>query len=312
MRKLASALIALSVCALAAVPASPASATSLTCRRTLGPGEHTISVPFQGRDFPVTVYVPARARPADRLPAILNLHGTQSTGAGQLAYSNMKQAADADHYLVLAPSGALPAAGGFAWNVPGVVTPPPGARDDIAFLGRVITTATSELCVDRTRIYGTGYSGGGRMISAFACQRPQRLAAIAPVAGLRAGRPDPADPTRPDPASCSPARPVPVIAFHGRQDTTNPYEGGGSEYWRYSVPAALHRWTELNHYRARPRATPLTSGVTRISYGRNAVLYAIANGGHTWPGRPIDNGNGPVTHEIDANRLMWRFFSGRS
>ncbi|MEU4419657.1 PHB depolymerase family esterase [Actinoplanes sp. NPDC024001] len=261
----------------------------------------------------MTVYVPAGARHGERLPAILNLHGTQSTGSNQLHYSDMKPSADAGRYLVLAPSGVIPAASGFAWNVPGVGTPPHAARDDVAFLDQVIATAVTSLCADPKRVYGTGYSGGGRMISAFACHRPHRLAAIAPVAGLRAGRPDPLDPSRPDPQSCTPARPVPVLTFHGLQDWTNPFQGGGSEYWRYSVPAAQQRWATINNCASKARTVTLTPQISKITYagcrhGAEVVLYTVADGGHTWPGTPVDNGNGTVTHEINANQLMWRFF----
>lgn len=312
-RPLALAATALSACTLTVTPTAPASAATTACRSFPGPGEHTLPVSFQGHDYPVTVYVPAGAHRGERLPAVVNLHGTQSTGAGQLAYSDMKPAADAGRYLVLAPSGAIPAASGFAWNVPGVGSPPPGARDDVAFLDRVITTAIASLCADPSRVYGTGYSGGGRMISAFACHRPHRLAALAPVAGLRAGRPDPADGMRPDAASCTPAGNVPVITFHGRRDATNPYDGGGSEYWRYPVPAALQRWADINGCRTGPRTTAVTVHVSKIAYTRcrdraEVVLYAVADGGHTWPGTPIDNGNGTVTREISANHLIWQFF----
>ncbi|MEU4625725.1 hypothetical protein AB0G04_37845 [Actinoplanes sp. NPDC023801] len=151
------------------------------------------------------------------------------------------------------------------------------------------------------------------MISAFACARPERIAAIAPVAGLRAGRPAPRNPGEPDPSSCTPGRPVPVLAFHGEQDGTNPFAGGGSVYWGYSVPAAQRRWARINGCAPEPRTTAVTAQVSKISYrscrrGAEVTLYRIADGGHTWPGTPIDNGNGTVSHDIDANRVMWRFF----
>jgi polyhydroxybutyrate depolymerase len=299
----------LMVCAITAlsavVPATPASAGSCTT----APGRHTLPVTFEGRQYPVDVHVPGGVRPGTRLPAVVNLHGTQSTGANQLTYSDMAP----ERHLVLAPTGVIPAGAGFGWNVPGVGTPPADARDDVAFLDRVIATAVTSLCADPARVYGTGYSGGGRMISAYACARPERIAAIAPVAGLRAGRPDPGDTTRPDPSSCMPKRPVPVLTFHGEQDWTNPFPGGGSVYWGYSVPEAQKRWAEINGCGPSPRTTAITEQISKITYrscrrGAEVTLYRIANGGHTWPGTPIDNGNGTVTHEIDANELMWRFF----
>ncbi|GAA2666485.1 ricin-type beta-trefoil lectin domain protein [Actinoplanes palleronii] len=283
------------------------------CTRSVGAGEHQIPVTLAGRQYQVTVYVPAGTSPATRLPMVLDLHGTQMTGSQQLQYSVIKPAADAGKFLVVAPTGDIPAASGFAWNVPGVGTVPAGARDDVAFLDQVITTATAVLCADPSRVYGTGYSGGGRMMSAFACQRADRVAAIAPVAGLRAGRPDPQDTSRPDPQSCAPVRPMPVIAFHGEQDATNPYQGGGTELWRYSVPVAQRRWAQINGCTTGPTVTAISAHVVKTVYsgctaGADVVLYAVANGGHTWPDTSVDNGNGTVTHEISADTLMWEFF----
>ncbi|HWS32083.1 MAG TPA: PHB depolymerase family esterase [Actinoplanes sp.] len=278
------------------------------CAVAAAPGPGALGVDFAGIRYPVEVHVPAGARATTRLPIVLNLHGSQSTGAGQMHYSDMAATADANGFLVVAPTGVIPAADGFSWNVPGAGTPPPGARDDIAFLSQVITTAVRSLYGDPRRVYGTGYSGGGRMISALAGHRADRIAAVAPVAGLRAGRPDPLDPARPDPASCRPPRPVPVLSFHGEQDRTNPYAGGGSPYWSYAVPVAQQRWAQLNGHRGTARTTTVSPHVTRTAYHDDVVLYTIANGGHTWPGTPVDNGNGPVTREIDANTLMWQFF----
>lgn len=284
------------------------------CSRSAQPGERTIPVTFAGRQYQVTVYVPAGAPATTRLPLVMNLHGTGSTGTGQLHYSAMKPAADAGQFLVVAPSGAIPNAGGFAWNVPGVGAPPAGARDDVGFLEQVLTSATSALCAAPARVYGTGYSGGGRMTSAFACARPNRLAAIAPVAGLRAGRPDPQNPAQPDAASCAPVRPVPVVAFHGQQDATNPYQGGGSDVWRYPVPVAQARWSAINRCTSGPASATVSAHVTRTSYqgcadGADTVLYTVSDGGHTWPGTPVaSTGNGGTTQEISANTLMWQFF----
>ncbi|GAA2534586.1 RICIN domain-containing protein [Winogradskya humida] len=283
-----------------------------TCTRSVGAGEHQVPVTLAGRQYQVTVYVPAGTSSTTALPMVLDLHGTQMTGSGQLQYSVIKPVADAGKFLVVAPTGDIPAASGFAWNVPGVGTAPAGARDDVAFLDQVITTATGVLCADPSRVYGTGYSGGGRMVSAFACQRAGRIAAIAPVAGLRAGRPDPQDTSRPDPQSCTPVRSVPVIAFHGQQDNTNPYQGGGTELWRYSVPVAQQRWAQINSCSG-PVTTTISAHVAKTVYGgcsegADVVLYSVSNGGHTWPDTSIDNGNGTVTHEISADTLMWQFF----
>jgi polyhydroxybutyrate depolymerase len=56
--------------------------------------------------------------------------------------------------------------------VPGVTLPPGEPPDDEQFLSDVIDYLGANLCVDARRVYGTGYSGGGRMISQYVCDAP--------------------------------------------------------------------------------------------------------------------------------------------
>ena len=42
------------------------------------------------------------------------------------------------------------------------------------------------------------------------------------------------------------------------------------------------------------------------------VLYALPDGGHTWPGGVNTTawlGTGNLVHSVDASTLMWQFFS---
>ncbi|WP_399127000.1 ricin-type beta-trefoil lectin domain protein [Streptomyces sp. ITFR-6] len=282
-----------------------------SCAPSLGAGQYNTPVSYEGKTYQLLVHIPDR-QTGSRLPMVLNLHGSQSTGAGQLAYSDMAASADSNGFVAVAPTGVVPSGSGYIWNVPYVT--PSGTRDDVGFIRQVIDTLTVSACLDPARIYATGYSGGGRMTSALGCMLSDRIAAIAPVAGIRAGRPDPSGADRPDPTSCAPSRAVPVIAFHGERDATNPYNGGGDNgAWRYSVAVAQQRWAALNNCPTGPAVTQTTTHVRRTVYtgchdGADVELYTVSDGGHTWPGTPHDNGNGNVTHEISANALMWEFF----
>jgi len=293
------------------LPSGGGSTPPGACTASLGSGQYNTPVSFGGTTYQVLVHVPTRAAGA-RLPLVLDLHGSQSTGAGQLSYSNMAPTADANGFIVAAPTGVVPSGSGDIWNVPYVT--PSGTRDDVGFLRQVIGTLTANACADPARVYATGYSGGGRMTSALGCMLADKVAAIAPVSGIRAGRPDPSDHTGPDLSTCTPARAVPVIAFHGQQDATNPYGGGGdATAWQYSVPVAQQAWAGLDGCTAGPAANQVSTHVRRTVYsgcrdGAEVQLYTIADGGHTWPDSPQDNGNGTVTHEISADSLMWQFF----
>ena len=308
---------AVALLAAAAAPASAAPADG--CSRPAISGDITVDVRFQGQVDPVLVHVPA-GLPADRVPLVLNLHGSSGNGPGQLDYTGLRAVADANGFIVAAPNGAIelpqnpmPPNGSWAWNVPGVPTtagqmPPPDARDDVRFLSRVIDVIGDRLCTDPKRTYASGHSGGARMSSALACRIPGKIAAIAAGAGLRAGRPDPEDVSVPEVEDCRPARPVPVVTWHGQQDTVNPYLGSADLRWGYAVPLAAQTWARLNGCRQGPRAETVTEHVTRLTYtgcrqGAEVVLYRISNGGHVWPGV-----NEPGS-EIDASRILWDFFA---
>lgn len=288
------------------------------------PGLTTVPVTSAGTIYPVSLYVPRGYTGRHAVPLVLNLHGSGSNGIDQLTISDMQRAADQHGFLVAVPNGGTRqpgSQGGYTWVLPGVPDtsgqlPSPDDRDDVRFLSDTISAISDGFCVAPERVYATGFSGGARMASLLARRLADRIAAIAPVAGLRAGNPDTSDPTRPDPEGCAPSRPVPVLAFHGQEDMVNPYTGGGPAYWQYSVPTAFDRWAELDGCRIGPRDTRLTEHVTVSAYracrrGADVSMYVIADGGHTWPGSPYPAafpGLGKVSTEVNATDVMWRFF----
>ena len=238
------------------------------------------------------------------MPLVLLLHGSTSTGADMLRESRLAQTADRRGFIVVAPDGGIAAPGGFVWNIPGVQTvtgalPPRDARDDVAYLLGLVDRLVASGCVDKRRVYATGLSGGGRMVSWLGCVAPRRFAAIAPVVGLRAGRPSTIDPSRVDPSTCRPAVPIPVLAFAGNADTTNPIDGGGAPYWRYSQSAALQRWATLNgcseSYVRAVSASVYEQGYARCAAGAAVAVRVTRGGKHSW--------------SVVANDAMWAFFS---
>ena len=186
-----------------------------------------------------------------RLPLVLTLHGSQSDAVEQLVRSEMPSNAERYRLCRRVPPGIPAGVPRFPLERAGRHVAPGPAPDDEQFLSDAIDYLEGTL-LDARRVYGTGYSGGGRMISQYACDHADRLAAIAPVAGLRAGYPTTVPGVFPDPATCTPTRPVPVIAFAGTADPVNPYPGGGAPYWQYGVPQALARWAEINGCRRGP------------------------------------------------------------
>lgn len=88
-----------------------------------------------------------------------------------------------------------------------------GGRD-IAFLDAMLDTFQSQLCIDQTRIFSTGFSYGGMMSYAIGCGRADVFRAIAPMSGaLYSG--------------CENGNtPIAMFGFHGTTDTVVPIANG--------------------------------------------------------------------------------------
>ncbi|RHW16405.1 polyhydroxybutyrate depolymerase [Sphingomonas gilva] len=255
------------------------------------PGSATrIAIGDTGR--PLLAHVPKGFDGSRPAPLVFLLHGSGGTGAQMLADSRLAETADRHGFILVAPDAGIALDKGFAWNIPGVPTiagkiPGPDDADDVAYIGGIIDTLAAKGCIDRARVYATGLSGGGRMTSWLGCVAADRFAAIAPVVGLRAGNPLASDPSRPDPATCRPDRPMPVIAFAGDKDGTNPIAGGGAGYWQYSMHAAEQRWAALNRCTAAPVTRWVSEGVYEERYadcadGAEVIGRISVGGGHSW------------------------------
>ena len=277
-------------------------------REASGSLQYTLTV--SGHLRTVIVHIPAGYTSTSKLALVLNLHGSGSTASEQETFSGTDATADADHFIVAYPQALIADGAGYDWNVPGVPLysgkyPPASAPNDVTFLTTLVRDLAGRYCIDLSRVYATGVSGGGRMASQLGCDASSVFAAIAPVAGLRYPNPCPA------------SRPVPVIAFHGTADPIDPFDGSGSGSWTYSVPEAAHLWANHNHCAASPQNTSghgyRLARYTGCSGSAQVELYAITGEGHEWPGGPamppaITGVLGPQSNAVSANTPMWDFF----
>lgn len=325
------ALLFLSLALGAGLSAPPAQAKQPTahrghgaCVRTLPVGASTLAVPYAGKSYDVLVNVPDAPKRRE-LPLVVDLHGSNSNGGAQAGISALADLGATKGFIVVNPTGDIAftstiPGGNWAWNVPGVpltsgTYPPADARNDVAFLRAVVDQVDAAGCVDERRVYATGFSGGGRMASALACEASDVFAAIAPVAGLRAGRPDPDKLTVPEAGNCTPKNPVAVVTFHGTADFVNPYLGNTDPRWGYTVRTGATAWAALNSCRVGPKSVQISDEVTRLTWSKCAqhadvVLYEVTGGGHTWPGTSVDlSALGYTTQDISASTLMWQFFA---
>ena len=89
------------------------------------------------------------------------------------------------------------------------------ANTDAIFIDRVLDEVSARLCVDLARIFVVGKSIGAMGASILACVKDDRIAAIAPIAGvIDVGE------------ACLGSRAVPPMAIHGTTDGIAPIAGG--------------------------------------------------------------------------------------
>ena len=120
-----------------------------------------------------------------------------------------------------------------------------------------------------------------------------------------------------------PAQPVSVLHIHSRNDSHVLFEGGAGPDavdralitdFR-SVPGTVARWVERNRCAPAPQRVLDKDGAWCERYapcagGTQVQLCVTAAGGHSWPGSHKPRGEAP-TQVIDANEVMWDFFSQR-
>ena len=156
----------------------PATAASCDVSRASGVSMQQLMSGQRQRGY--RLFVPPGYDGHTRLPLVLDLHGSGGSSTGQARTSGFETLAGGERFLV-----ATLDAEGARWNVPVQDSRP----DDVAYVADVIAHVGTLVCTDDTRVYATGFSGGARMTSLLGCRLGSRLAAIAPVSGLRFSEP---------------------------------------------------------------------------------------------------------------------------
>ena len=270
------------------------------------------SVTVGGRRRTYYVHVPRGLDPAAPAPVVLALHGATMNAAMMAWVTGLTKKADEAGFVAAYPDGTG-ARSSYFWNA-GTGGPAERDRvDDVAFIRAALDDLGHVAPVDPRRVFATGLSNGAMMCYRLACELPDRIAAVAPVAGTMGEQP------------CRPHRPVPVLHVHGTDDEYVPFAGGrgrrsvfGADY--PPVEDVVRTWVRANGCREEPVTEELPdrardgTRVVRRTYGggrggSEVVLVTVHGGGHTWPGRPArSTALGRATGNVSANDLLWDFF----
>lgn len=244
-------------------------------------------------------------------PVVICLHGGGSTPAQITVQSKMNLCADRNHFAVVYPrgNGVFDA---YTWNA-GLCCGFAMEHDidDVAFIAKVLDDLHNHFAVDTTRVYATGMSNGAMMAYRLAIHMPERFAAICAVA------------TTQGEDVVMPHAPMPIMEIHGMLDNNAPMAGGvgsnaqpqpGGPPVHHSVQSTIDQWAPINGYSPTPLKVENAIYVESLYQGTKApfVLYALKEGGHTWPGGvdlTAKLNTGKLIYAFDADEIMWQFFA---
>ena len=277
---------------------------------------------FEGSERTFRIHIPPDL-PENYTPALVFvLHGGGGTGLGMertLTLGGFNSIADTENCIVVYPDGIEK-----NWNDGRSNVSDPAHEqniNDVGFINALIENLSEEFHIDPLRIYSTGISNGAMMSYRLAFELPEKIAAIAPVAGAI-----PVDLLSYNISDV----PVSVCVLSGTLDPLVPWQGGlvgtprNPRGMVLSVPDSVLFWVNHNTCSLSPNTTLLPdtepedhTWVQRDIYSNGTgnsevVLYTIYNGGHTWP----DGYQylpeilvGRTCRDINANSVIWDFFT---
>jgi poly(hydroxyalkanoate) depolymerase family esterase len=172
---------------------------------------------------------------------------------------------------------------------------------DLLFILALLDTAVKKFNINTNRVYATGHSMGGYMSNYLACNYPDKIAAIAPVAGCNLTITNLTNPQR-DRTDCKKSRPVSVFHMHGTADAGISYANG---------LRSVASWVKLNGCPSTALVTEKYKGAAKAKlevYGPcegNAEVDMLSIDGlaHVW----LTKGNSGVSGTEEGWNFMKRY-----
>ncbi len=222
------------------------------------------------------VAVPESYDATKAYPLVLAFHGDGGNGPG-LRKSIKVEEASKDGAIFLYPDGLSK-----TWNLDTAAEENP----DTEFFDALVASISESHCIDKRRIFVTGFSRGGYFANQIACWRGNVIRA---VASNGSGGPYGASGAKYDSKGnlACPTPGIPAIAFHGANDS--PAEG----------QKTLDHFARANECPDKTKQTDVApspcKSVTGCAAGKPVVWCLVPGLGHTiWP---------------ESNQATWDFFS---
>ncbi len=259
-----------------------------------------VEMTFDGEERSFILHKPASYCDEKSHPLVLVLHGLMQTPERIMRMTNFNEIADREGFLAVYPVGLKA-----SWNA----SDRKNGADDIAFLSGLIDSLGSQYSIDHSRVYVCGFSNGGFMSYKLACELPEKITAMASVAGTMWRNQEPV---------CQPDYAVPVLQIHGTDDMIVGFDGNDHfasseevvKFWKLKNGCTDSGEVEVL-LRTDKRGEPL---VERVVYGpcldqSEVVMMVLHGGGHIWPGSTVPSIFSEFFSEFEASEEIWLFFS---
>ncbi|EGX48091.1 hypothetical protein AOL_s00081g87 [Orbilia oligospora ATCC 24927] len=265
-----------------------------------------VSITSSGNNRTFMVHLPQDYDSDEDYPVILGFHGAPGVGLHFEADTMFSMPRWGNGKIFVYPD----ALGGVWAGMPGNMTTP--LEKDLEFMSDLLNYLRNNYCVDNEKIYATGISNGGGFLNRIACDPTvgRNFAAFAPDAGAFTGFQPNGN------ATCNPYKtPIPIISFHGTNDTTISYYGRNDSIPTPSIPYWLQGWVERNKCTNMTEET-YNKTATHYSWTCDGVEgafqhYKVEGMGHVWPSTEetfsqLISGGQPTV--VNANQLILDFF----
>lgn len=259
-----------------------------------------VTFSFDGQTRKYYKYVPNIYDSQKPIPVVFCLHGL-GDNIDNFRNIAMHLLGEVDTFITIYPE-ALSSPYGNAWNaginfMGSIINE---NINDVDFLMAITDSLQIIYNIDTERIYFCGLSLGGFMAQRMACERSDKIAAVASVAG-----------TIGNSLNCTPSRPIAICHFHGTNDQVVYYT---NNLFGLDAEELVSFWINNNHcdtnyiYKTYPDVA--NDGIVVESYYSNSpnnladvMFYKAIGADHIWLYPPVND----ISYTIEIWNFLKKF-----
>lgn len=272
------------------------------------------SIQVQGVARKYRVHLPKTYDSSKKYPIIIGFH--DSTGSPRFFELNtgLSTLANQKNFIMVYPYGS--SSKRFStrtWNADFCCGYAKDQKiNEVLFVSTLIDELAKDYSVDTAKIFLLGYSNGAMLVNKLGIELADRLAGVAIVSGaVWSTNTETEESIYLTPRQSG----VPAILFHGKNDASVPFDGGGvaPEFNFAPVYDSVNYWLDSNKCSVHPNQIVKKAGYTLEEYstcetGSKVFFYTLEQGKHSWPGGILQVRKYFDKEHIVASKVILEFF----